>query len=115
MLILDDVGYVQQSPEEAEILLTFLAERFRASLRCSPADGGVSSVEPAARSVVNTRDAEETFAYMIMLSANKLLGSGRRSRLRARASGCFCAPTKNPHEMGSQKGNVKERRKVCRP
>ena len=28
MLILDDVGYVQQSPEEAEILLTFLAERF---------------------------------------------------------------------------------------
>ena len=39
MHILDDVGYVQQSPEEAEILLTFLAERFRASLRCSPADG----------------------------------------------------------------------------
>ena len=49
MLILDDVGYVQQSPEEAEIL-TFLAERFRG------------------------RDAEETFAYMIMLSANQLLG-----------------------------------------
>jgi DNA replication protein DnaC len=39
MLILDDVGYVQQSAEEAEILLTFLAERFRASLRGSPADG----------------------------------------------------------------------------
>ena len=75
----------------------------------------VSSVEPAARSVVNTRDAEETFAYMIMLSANKLLGKWQKISFAARASGCFCAPTKNPHEMGSQKGNVKERRKVCRP
>ena len=28
MLILDDVGYVQQSPEEAEILFTLLAERY---------------------------------------------------------------------------------------
>ena len=38
----------------------------------------VSSVEPAARNVVNTRDAEETFAYMIMLSANKLLGKWQK-------------------------------------
>jgi DNA replication protein DnaC len=28
VLILDDVGYVQQSPEEAEILFTLLAERY---------------------------------------------------------------------------------------
>ncbi len=28
MLILDDVGYIQQSPEEAEILFTLLAERY---------------------------------------------------------------------------------------
>jgi hypothetical protein len=68
MLILDGVGYVPQSPEEAVILLTLLAERFRASLRCFARRWSVSSVEPAARSVVNTRDAEETFAYMIMLA-----------------------------------------------
>ena len=28
VLILDDVGYIQQSPEEAEILFTLLAERY---------------------------------------------------------------------------------------
>ena len=28
LLILDDVGYIQQSPEEAEILFTLLAERY---------------------------------------------------------------------------------------
>jgi DNA replication protein DnaC len=28
VLILDDVGYVQQSPEEAETLFTLLAERY---------------------------------------------------------------------------------------
>jgi DNA replication protein DnaC len=72
MLILDDVGYVQQSPEKAKILFTFLAERRgRRSDARPPMER--SSVEPAARSVVNTRDAEETFAYVIMLSANKLL------------------------------------------
>ena len=32
-----------------------------------------------------------------------------------RASGCFQAPKKSPHEMGSKKGNVKIRRKVGRP
>ena len=72
MLILDDVGYVQQSPEEAEILFTFLAERFERRADARPPMER-SSVEPAARSVVNTRDAEETFAYVIMLSFNKLL------------------------------------------
>jgi hypothetical protein len=33
----------------------------------------------------------------------------------ARASGCFRAPRKTPHKMGSQKGNVKIRRRVGRP
>jgi DNA replication protein DnaC len=28
VLLLDDVGYIQQSPEEAEILFTLLAERY---------------------------------------------------------------------------------------
>jgi hypothetical protein len=78
MLILDDVGYVQQSPEEAEILLTFLAERFRASLRCSPADEAWAQLNRRPVAVVNTQDAEETFAYMIMLSANKLLGKWQK-------------------------------------
>ena len=32
-----------------------------------------------------------------------------------RASGCFWALKKNPHEMGSKKGNVKIRRNVRRP
>jgi hypothetical protein len=32
-----------------------------------------------------------------------------------RASGCFPAPKKNPHEMGSEKGNVKIGRKNRRP
>ena len=32
VLLLDDVGYIQQSPEEAEILFTLLAERYE---RCS--------------------------------------------------------------------------------
>ena len=28
LLILDDIGYVQQSPEEAEVLFTMMAERY---------------------------------------------------------------------------------------
>ena len=41
VLLLDDVGYIQQSPDEAEILFTLLAERYerRSELRfvCGPA------------------------------------------------------------------------------
>ena len=33
----------------------------------------------------------------------------------ARASGYFFPLTKSPHEMGSEKGNVKIRRKIRRP
>jgi hypothetical protein len=33
----------------------------------------------------------------------------------ARASGVLLDIEENPHEMGSEKGNVKEQRKVCRP
>jgi hypothetical protein len=32
-----------------------------------------------------------------------------------RVSGCFATPKKDPHEMGSKKGNVKIRRKIRRP
>ena len=28
MILLDDLGYVQQSPDEAEVLFTLLAERY---------------------------------------------------------------------------------------
>jgi hypothetical protein len=55
-----------------------------------------------------------TSACRIMLN---MTGSEKISMKRdsgARASGCFCAPTKNPHEMGSQKGNVKIWRKTRR-
>ena len=41
--------------------------------------------------------------------------SGRYVIPDARASGCFQAPKKNPHEMGSEKGNVKIRRKIGCP
>ena len=34
VLILDDVGYIQQSPEEAEILFTLLAERYERRSVC---------------------------------------------------------------------------------
>src|SRR5437879_5948720 len=51
-----------------------------------------------------------------MLSANRLRGNYQKIlTCGPRASGCFRAPTKNPHEMGSKKGNVKIRRKVRRP
>ena len=33
----------------------------------------------------------------------------------SRASGCFCALKKDPHEMGSEKGNVKIGRRNRRP
>jgi hypothetical protein len=51
--------------------------------------------------------AVRDFACRIMLN---MTGSEKMSMKRdsgARASGCPQSPTKNPHEMGSKKGNVK--------
>ena len=56
----------------------------------------VSSVEPAARSVVNTRDAEETFAYMIMLSANKFLGKGQKISFAGASIRVLLSSAENP-------------------
>jgi hypothetical protein len=47
-------------------------------------------------------------AVVAKKSAREMVGG-------ARASGCFQALQKYPHEMGSKKGNVKIRRKLGRP
>jgi len=55
----------------------------------------VSSVEPVTRSVV-TRDAEETFAYMIMLSANKLLGKWQKISFAGASIRVLLSSAENP-------------------
>jgi hypothetical protein len=53
-----------------------------------------------------------TFACRILLNMSRLRESAREVVAGPRASGCFEALKKYPHEMGSKKGNVKIRRKV---
>jgi hypothetical protein len=60
-------------------------------------------------------NAVATFAYEIMLSMNRLRGNDHESDRLCRASGYIQSLTKNPHETGMGKGNVKIRRKIRRP
>ena len=57
-----------------------------------------------------------TFAHRIILNMNGLRGNEHANVIAgARASGCVQSLMRNPHEMDSKKGNVKERRKVLWP
>ena len=56
--------------------------------------------------------AVATFAYGITFKVRELQRNQDDSDPNARASGCFWTPKKNPHEMGSKKGNVTRRRKM---
>jgi len=51
-----------------------------------------------------------------MPNVKRLRENDRETRSRTREHPvAFCALKKHPHEMGSKKGNVKFRRKMCRP
>lgn len=59
--------------------------------------------------------AVATFAYRIMLNVKRFEKMIENPIEDSRASGGFCGLKKDPHEMGSKKGNVKIRRKIGRP
>jgi hypothetical protein len=56
-----------------------------------------------------------TFAWRIILNLRSFKKIRRIVIPDTRASGCFLTRTKNPHETGSEKGNVKIWRKTRRP
>src|SRR6202020_2045625 len=85
-LIVDDLGYVQQSREEMEVLFTFLAERYERGSVLLTSNLPFSKWEQIFRDPMTTAAAIDRLVHHSVIVELNLPATGQNKRRRARSN-----------------------------
>ena len=86
LLILDDLGYIQQSPEEAEVLFTLMAERYERRSLLISSNLVFSEWERIFKNPMTTLAAIDRLVHHAMILEFNPMDSYRGTRAKERAA-----------------------------
>ncbi len=101
VVILDDIGYVQQSREEMEVLFTFLAERYERRSLMITSNLVFSEWDKIFKDPLTTAAAIDRIVHhSIIVEFGKEIGSLRREEAARRNQPAFSASKPEPNDVG---------------